>query len=59
MLDNPHYGINSLALLDKIIIHDQAFTDDIVLFFEGSNGNLEWAKEVLHHFSLTLRAEVN
>jgi hypothetical protein len=28
-------------------------------YFLKSNGNLEWAKEVLHHFSLTLRAKVN
>jgi hypothetical protein len=34
MLDNPRYGINNLALPNKTIIHDQAFTNDMVLFLE-------------------------
>jgi hypothetical protein len=57
MLDNLHHGINDFTLLDQTIICNQTFMDNMTLFLEGSNGNLKWAKKVLHHFSLALRAK--
>ncbi len=56
VMHDLYHNIHGFILPRSVMIRNQAFANDITIFFEGSNNNLEQAKMVLKCFFFTLNA---
>jgi hypothetical protein len=59
MLDDPHFGVEGLALPGGGKITDQTFADDTALYLQGTRENMDRAQKVLAIFCKASGAKVN